>query len=120
MSWSAYKSMHRSFKQNAWDFNSPPSRLVTISAGFHSQKFWGLLFPALEPWCGARTPCSLVDLSSQTIPSDFEPLHLSVGPTPFASLPLLPVWMWLLSYVLSYRSFSTQLSCGWFSVVVVL
>ena len=42
----------RPIKRNTWDLRSPLSLSATILAGFHSQKLWGLLFLALEPWAG--------------------------------------------------------------------
>ena len=36
--------------EQAWDSRGTPSHSTTALAGFHSQKLWGLLFPALEPW----------------------------------------------------------------------
>lgn len=51
---SSSKSMHGPFKRNAWDCSCPSSRLATLSTGFHSQKLWELLPPALSwgPGCG--------------------------------------------------------------------
>ena len=46
------KSLRGPFKSNARDSRSPLSHLVTISTGFHSPKFWGLLFLTLEPQAG--------------------------------------------------------------------
>ena len=59
------KSVNGPFKSSAWYSRSPEFHAASIPAGFHSQKFWGLLFTALEPWasraqCGAGTPLSSV------------------------------------------------------------
>lgn len=49
---SASKSSYRPFKRDIWDSSHPRPHSATISAGFHSQKLWGILFPALESWAG--------------------------------------------------------------------
>ena len=43
------KSVHRSFKRNAWHSSSLLSHSATISADFHSKKLWRLLFLGLNP-----------------------------------------------------------------------
>ena len=67
-----------------------------MSSGFCSQKLWGLIFLALEPWAGGPgmglgllTPkISLLNL--------YLPLA-GVGPARSVSAPLLPVWMAVVS-----------------------
>lgn len=49
---SVSRSMHKLFKRNIWNSRSPMSHSATIAAGFHSQKMWGLLFPALKHLTG--------------------------------------------------------------------
>ena len=44
--------MRSPLKGTAWDSRSPLSPSTSIPAGFYSQKFWGLLFLALEPQAG--------------------------------------------------------------------
>lgn len=39
-------------KYTCWDSSSSSFHSATISIGFHSQKLWELIFPALEPWAG--------------------------------------------------------------------
>ena len=52
MSPSASKSTLGSLKRNVCDSSRPSSHSTTISAGFHNQISWGLLFIALETWAG--------------------------------------------------------------------
>lgn len=52
VSLSASKSIHSPFKSSTWECSCPPSHSATISAGFRSQKLWGLPSPALKPWAG--------------------------------------------------------------------
>ena len=67
------------------------------SAGLHSQKLWGLVFPVLESWVGefgeGLGPSLLkVNLhDSPHVPHDFYPPHMGVEPAHSASLPCLPV-----------------------------
>lgn len=72
----------------------------------------------------AQSPWSSVFMSqgdphSQDIPPDSQPPHMDVVPAHFESSLLLTVLMWLLLYILSYRTFA-QLAFRQFSLVVVL
>lgn len=73
------KTVHGSFKRNIWDSRSLPSHLSLIPADFHSQKLWGLLCLALEPW--ARGHCVRLGSTAQ----------VGVGPAFLESPLLLPV-----------------------------
>ena len=63
----------------------------------------GLMFLALEPWAGWSgkgmgglmwgTPHSL------DVPSNFYPSHVGVGPACSTALPLLPIWMNVVSLI---------------------
>ena len=91
----------------------PLHHSITLPAGLHSQKFWRLLFPALEYWGGGpgKGLGLLIpqrDLCSQDNRPNFYLPHVGVGPACSVSLPLLPVSVWFLFYILSYRT-SVQL-----------
>ena len=47
---SSNKSVHELFKRNCPVLQKFLSSTASITTGFYSQKFWGLLFLALEPW----------------------------------------------------------------------
>lgn len=72
MSPSARKSVHSLFKGSAWECSWPPSHSATITAGFHSQKLWGLLSPALKFWAkerlGPLTPQGGTSAAEITLP----------------------------------------------------
>ena len=64
----------------------------SIPAGFSSQKLWGLIFVALEPWVGGPG----VELGLLTLEislCNFYPPHVGVGPARSISAPFLPVWI---------------------------
>ena len=116
--------MRESLKKNTWDSSSSPSHSSAIPACFHSQKLWGLLFLALEPWAGECNlrlgPVTLQEGPPQMKYSSlFLNAHLGVGPVCSVTLPLLPVSIWLLLYTLSFRSF-VQLNFRWFLMIAVL
>ena len=68
----------------------------SIPAGFYSQKLWGLIFLALEPWAG-ETSVGLGLLAPKMSLLNFYPPHMHVGPGYSASVPLLPIWMGVVS-----------------------
>ena len=78
-------------------FGTPEvSSTKSIPAGFCSQKLWGLTLLALEPW--ARRPgVSLGLLGPEIFFLRFYLPHLDMGSK---SLPLLPVWMDVVSLIL--------------------
>ena len=83
--------------------------LTQISAGFHRQNLWGLLFLALEPWAGGPSVgLGLLTPHGEPTQSRYASpvLTVTVGVGPACSLspPLLPVSIWLLLYILSYRT----------------
>ena len=64
----------------------------SISTGLRSQT-WGLeSWARWETWCGSGTPHSL------NIPPEFF-IYVGVGPAHSASMPLLPVWMDVVSSI---------------------
>ena len=46
------KSEGGTFKRNTGDSRSSLFHSAPVPTGFHSQRLWGLLFLALEPWAG--------------------------------------------------------------------
>ena len=62
----------------------------SIPAGFCSQKLWGLIFLALEPWAGGPG-VGLGLLAREISLPNFYP-HVGAAPVHSASVPL-PVWM---------------------------
>ena len=86
-----------------------PNLSAAIPSGFYSQKLWGLLILALAPCLGGLVWVwnSLLlrgYLGHWYIPSDFNQPHKGEVPAHSVSLPFLLVLMWLLIYVLSYRT----------------
>ena len=70
-----------------------------IPAAFCSQKLWGLIFLALEPWAGG--PGVGLGLFAPKISLlNVYPPHVDVGAALSASAPLLPVWMDVVSLIL--------------------
>ena len=69
----------------------------SIPTGFCSQKLWGLIFLALEPWSGG--PGVGLGLFAPEISLlNFYP-QVGVGPAHSLSAPLLPVWMDVVSSI---------------------
>ena len=64
-----------------------------------SQKLWGLIFLALEPQA-VESGMSLGLLAPKKSLPYFSPPHINVGPACSVSLPLLPVWMDVVSLTL--------------------
>lgn len=89
-----------------------------MPSGFCIQKLWGLLSLALEPRAGASPSSggtSAVELSLLILYC-----RTCVRGQPcLMSLPLLPVSLWLLRYVLSYRT-CIQGDVRWFFRLIVL
>ena len=78
------ESMCRLFKGNCLGLKF--SSTDSVPAGFCSQKLWGLIFLAQEPWTGG--PCEEVELLSSEIslPNFYLP-HMDERPARSASLP---------------------------------
>ena len=68
------------------------SSFDSIPASFYSQKLWGLIFLALEPWAG-EPGVGLGLLVPMTFLQNFYLPHTGVGPGRSVSVPLLPVWI---------------------------
>ena len=97
-----------------WDFVHWPFKRASVSlanfhfsladrirAAFHSQMYYGYLFPALkfwagEPGLGLRPHPLRGNPYSWDIPPESQPPPVGAGPALFTSLPFLPVLMWLL------------------------
>ena len=73
------------------------SSTESIPAGFCSQKLWGLIFLALEPWAGGPG-VRLGLLTHETSLPNFYAPHVGVGPARFTPLLLLPVWTDVVSF----------------------
>ena len=71
----------------------------SIPTGFCSQKLWGLIFLALEPWAGGPS-VGLELLTPKIFLLNFYPPHMGEGPVHSTSVPLLPVWMDVISLIL--------------------
>ena len=65
---------------------------------FLQPKLWGFIFLALEPWVG-RPSVGLGLLALEISLLNFYPPHMSVGPAYSSSMPLLPVWMDVVSLI---------------------
>ena len=65
----------------------------SIPTGFGSQKVWGLIFLALEPWAGLEL------LTPKIYRPNFYPPHVGVGPAHSMSPSFLPVWMGVVSLI---------------------
>ena len=72
------------------------SSTESIPDGFHSQKLWELIFLALEYWCGG--PGMGLGLLIPKIPLLIF-IHKGVEPAHSISVPLLPVWMDMVSSI---------------------
>ena len=91
------KSMCGFLKRNCLGFKRF-SFTDSIPNGFCSQRLWGLIFLALEPWAGG--PCVGLRLLSPKIslPNFYLP-HVDMIPAHSGSVPLLPVWMEVVSLI---------------------
>ena len=70
----------------------------SVPTGVCRQKLWGLIFLTLEPWAvgsGVRLGLLAPKIS---LPVFYLP-YMDVGTTHFMSLPLLPVWMDVVSLI---------------------
>ena len=76
----------------------------SITTRFCSQKLWGLTFLAPEPWAGGPG-VGLGLLAPEIALLNFYLLHMDVVPACSASLPLLPVWMVVVSLVPQFSDF---------------
>lgn len=79
------ESVYGPFKRKAWDSKNLGSHSATILAGFHNQKFWGLLISAMKPWTGSSFWCGAWTLGSSGVTS-----------TPEITLPTFNSHMWIL------------------------
>ena len=71
----------------------------SVLNGSCSQNLWGFIFLALEPW--AVGPGVELGLLTPDIPLlNFYPPHMGEGPACSAPVPLLPVWMDMVSLIL--------------------
>ena len=70
----------------------------SIPTGFCSQKLWGLIFLALEPWAGGPG-VGLGLLAPEISLPILYPTHVDLGPALSASVPLLPAWMDVVSLI---------------------
>ena len=85
-----------SLRGTAWD--TEVSSTDSIHAGFCSQKLWGLIFLALESW--AEGPGVGLGLLAPEISLPyFHTAHVDLGPARSVSLPLLPVWLEVISLI---------------------
>ena len=71
----------------------------SIPASFYSQKLWGLIFLALEPWAG-EPGVGLGLLVPETSHPNFYSPHVDMGPACCTSVPLLPVWIHVVPLIL--------------------
>ena len=71
----------------------------SIPAGFCSQKLYRLIFLALEPWAGGPD-VGLGLLTYEISLLNFYPPDVDVGPAHSVSVPLLPVWVDVVSLIL--------------------
>ena len=65
---------------------------------FESQKLRGLIFLALDPWAGGPG-MGLGLLAPEISLLNFYPPHVCEGPACSASVPLLPVWIDVVSII---------------------
>ena len=80
-----------SLRETPWGFRSF-FQGDSIPTDFCSQKLWGLTFLALESWAGRPgVGLSLLALE-KSLPNIFPP-QMDEGPARSLSVPLLPVWM---------------------------
>ena len=70
----------------------------SIPSGFCNQQLQGLIFLALEPLAGGPGMGLELLASKISLPTFYLP-HLDVGPACSMSLPLLPVWMGVVSLI---------------------
>ena len=74
------------------------SSAISIPTGFCRQKLWGLIFLALETW--AAGPGVGLEFLALEIPlPNCYPPYTDMGPAHSVSLPLLPVWMDVVSLI---------------------
>ena len=71
----------------------------SIPDGFCSLKLWGLIFLALELWAGGPG-VGLGLLAPKISLPNFYPPDVDVGPAHSVSVPLLPVWVDVVSLIL--------------------
>ena len=86
-----------SFRGTAWDSRSLFHQFN--SHWFCSQKLWGLILLALEPWAG-RPGVGLGLLAPEIPLLNYYPPDVDVGPACCTTLPFLPLWMDVVSLIL--------------------
>ena len=69
-----------------------------VPDGFCIQKLWELIFLALEPWAWGPG-VGLGPLAPEISLLNFYPPHVGEGPAHSMSVPLLPVWMDVISLI---------------------
>lgn len=96
------KSVHGPFKKKpGFSATFRPSWMVGIPIIFHNQMLWGLLFPASLLWAGEVG----VGLGSIALWPRYPSYHhRDLGLARFMSPPLWPVLIWLLLYILTYKT----------------
>ena len=70
----------------------------SVPAGFCSQKLEGLIFLALEPWAGGPGVGLGLLVPKISLLNFYQP-NVDMGPACCTSLPLLPVWMDVVSLI---------------------
>ena len=85
-----------SLRGTAW--GSRVSSTNSIPTGFCSQKLWGPIFLALGPWAGGPGVGLGLLAPGISLPN-FYPPHVDVGPAHPTSVPLLPVWIDMVSLI---------------------
>ena len=83
-------------KRHFLGLQQPPP--LAQSPLFLSHRLWGFTFLALESWAGGPGR-GLGFLTPEISLLNFYPLHVDVGPAHSASVPLLPVWMDVVSLI---------------------
>ena len=95
--------------------------LPSVLTGVCSQKWWGLIFLALEPWAGGPAVCLGLLAPEISLPN-FYPLHMYVGLARSMSLPLLPVWMDVVNSIVVRLPFNliSDSPEGWLFYILVV
>lgn len=111
------KSMHRLLKMNCLEFQLSFVSFSHNPLSFYSQKLCAHFFlalertPGYEAWCGGWDPSLFKGTSAAKISLLIFTCH-TCETRHSMSLPLLPVLMWFLFYILSYRTLYSLISGG--------
>ena len=105
-------------RRTAWDFRNPPSHSAAVPSGFVARSYGNFSSWHWNSRMGCQVWCwepllPIRDLYSWSIPPNFYPPHVGVGPASSTSLPLLPVSMWLICLV--FTSLVVALPFSWIS-----